>query len=85
MHPKPLQIHLTKYITLRDSLGAVHPVLFPSTLQHKMMVPPSLQPVSAGCALIHNGQLTISDVGSDSLGLNPLPADQDLLSQLINQ
>jgi len=48
------------------------------------MVPMGHRAVSAGHLVVFNGVLKVSDVGSDTLGLNPRPQDAELLIKFLS-
>ena len=76
--------HLLKYITVESPSGKIVPILFPTALSHKDALPDGLRPVSAGFVVLYQGTIAFTDIGSDTLNLNPKPADQALIRTLLN-
>ena len=69
-------MNYAKYIILRDLTGREIVAMFDGSIPHSDMVPGGMTPVSAGFVMISGDQVIIPEIGSDSLGLNPLPGDK---------
>ncbi len=77
-------MNYAKYIILRDLTGREIVAMFDGSIPHSDMVPGGMTPVSAGFVMISGDQVIIPEIGSDSLGLNPLPGDKPRLAAFIN-
>ncbi|HOC56634.1 MAG TPA: hypothetical protein PKI20_13510 [Verrucomicrobiota bacterium] len=75
---------MLKYIIVKSPSGEELPILFPAAIQHRNAVPKDLEVISAGFVMIFDGTLAFSDIGSDSLSVEPRPEDRALIEAMLN-
>ena len=77
--------HFSKYLVVMDKSGAERAIVFARELHHASVVPPGTVPVSAGFAILSDGEVIIPHIDSTSLGIGPRAIDRRLLKELLNR